>query len=47
VHTWNATALAIPRILINILEYYQDEKGWIKIPNCLKNYIRENRIFKY
>jgi len=34
-HTINATGCAIPRILICILEYYQNEDGTISIPECL------------
>lgn len=38
-HTINATALATPRIMMAILEYYQTKEGKIEVPNCLKNHM--------
>ncbi len=38
-HSLNNTALATPRILIQILENYQQEDGPIKIPEALKKYM--------
>ena len=38
VHTLNGSGLAIPRILIAILENYQQEDGTILIPEVLRPY---------
>ena len=38
VYTFNNTAVASPRILIAILENYQQEDGSVKIPNVLQKY---------
>ena len=37
-HTLNGSSLAIGRLLISILENYQNEDGTIKIPSILKDY---------
>ena len=37
VYTFNNTAVASPRILIAILENYQQEDGSVKIPEVLQN----------
>lgn len=34
-HSVNGTALAVPRILMAILEYFQNDQGGIEIPACL------------
>ncbi len=39
VHTLNGSGLATGRILIALLENYQDEKGRVKIPNELVRYV--------
>jgi len=39
VHTINGTAFAIGRILIAILENYQQKDGSIKIPEVLHKYL--------
>lgn len=39
VHTINGTAFAIPRILISLIENYQQEDGSIKVPEILRKYI--------
>src|SRR3989344_2615583 len=38
VHTLNGSGLALPRLLIAILENYQQKDGSIKIPSCLWKY---------
>ena len=38
-HSLNNTAIATPRILISILENYQQEDGSIKIPEVLQKYL--------
>lgn len=38
VHTLNGTALAIPRILIALIEQHQDEAGIVHLPRALHPY---------
>jgi seryl-tRNA synthetase len=38
-HTLNNTAIASPRILIPVLENYQQADGSIKVPKVLQNYV--------
>ncbi len=38
-HTLNNTAIASPRILISILEIYQERDGRVKIPEALRPYL--------
>lgn len=38
-HTNDATAIAMPRTLVAILENYQTEKGTVKIPKVLQKYM--------
>ena len=44
VHMNDATAFAIGRILIAIIENYQTEKGTIRVPEALRKYIGEEEI---
>jgi len=44
VHTLNGTAFAVGRILIAIIENYQQKDGSIKVPEILKNYLNFNEI---
>jgi seryl-tRNA synthetase len=44
VHTLNGSGLALPRVLIAILENYQQADGSIVIPEVLQPYIRERLI---
>lgn len=46
VHTINGTAFAIGRILIAILENYQEKDGSVKIPKVLQKYTKFNWIKK-
>ena len=39
VHTLNASGLALPRVIIAILETYQQEDGTIRVPNALAPYM--------
>ena len=43
-HSLNNTALATPRILVSLLENYQNEDGSIDVPECLRKYIGKDRI---
>jgi len=38
-HSLNNTALATPRILINLLENYQTKKGTVEVPKALRKYM--------
>ncbi|MBI2013883.1 MAG: serine--tRNA ligase [Candidatus Colwellbacteria bacterium] len=44
VHTLNATAFAIGRTLIAILENYQNEDGGVTIPKALQGYVKKKKI---
>jgi len=43
-HTLNNTAIASPRILIAILENYQQRDGSIRVPKVLQSYIGKDII---
>ncbi len=43
-HTLNGTALAIPRVLISLLEIYQQEDGSVLLPKVLIPYVGKERI---
>ena len=43
-HTLNNTAIASPRILIAILENYQQKDGSIKVPKVLQQYLGKDVI---
>uniref|UniRef100_A0A336MAC5 serine--tRNA ligase n=1 Tax=Culicoides sonorensis TaxID=179676 RepID=A0A336MAC5_CULSO len=45
-HTINGTAAAIPRLLIAIIENFQNPKGFIEIPKVLRKYMKKDRITK-
>ncbi|MEK7089970.1 MAG: serine--tRNA ligase, partial [Patescibacteria group bacterium] len=45
-HTLNNTAIATPRILISILENYQNPDGSVTIPDALRKYIGKEKIEK-
>ncbi|MDD5606266.1 MAG: serine--tRNA ligase [Candidatus Pacebacteria bacterium] len=44
VYTLNNTVIALPRILISILENYQEKDGSIKIPKVLQTYLGFKKI---
>lgn len=46
VHTLNNTAIASPRILIAILENYQQADGSVRVPEVLKKYVGKDVISK-
>ena len=41
-HTLNGSSIAVGRILISIIENYQQENGSILVPKVLKDYMRGN-----
>ncbi len=43
-HTLNNTAIATPRILISLLENYQQKDGTVKIPEVLQKYLGKDVI---
>jgi seryl-tRNA synthetase len=47
VHSLNNTALAMPRILCQIVENYQQADGSIKVPDVLQGYMGTNVIEKH
>lgn len=44
VHMLNATAFAIGRVLIAIMENYQTEKGTVVVPEALRDYVGKSEI---
>ena len=43
-HTLNGSGLALPRVLIAIMENYQQPDGSIKVPEALQDYVSEKMI---
>lgn len=39
IHTLNGSGLAVPRIVVAILEYYQNPDGTVEIPAALRRYM--------
>ena len=46
VHTLNGSGLAVPRVMIAILEHYQQEDGSVIVPDVLKPFTGFDRISK-
>jgi len=44
VHTLNGSGVALPRLIIALLETYQTRDGDILIPNSLKDYFGKDKI---
>ncbi|MES3516802.1 MAG: serine--tRNA ligase [Natronomonas sp.] len=44
IHTLNGSGLAIPRIVVAILEYYQNDDGTVTVPEPLQEYMGTDRI---
>ena len=38
-HTLNGSALATPRLVVSLLETFQNSDGSINIPDCLQSYL--------
>ncbi|MFB6126077.1 MAG: serine--tRNA ligase, partial [Halolamina sp.] len=38
-HTLNASGTAVPRVLVAILEYYQNDDGTVTVPEALRPYM--------
>ncbi len=45
-HTLNASGLAIPRVMVAILEYYQNEDGTVEIPEALQSYMGGQEVIE-
>ena len=43
-HSLNQTAIATPRILVSLVENYQQADGSIKIPEVLRKYMGEKEF---
>jgi len=39
VHTLNGSGLALPRVMVAILEYYQNDDGTVTVPEALRSYM--------
>ncbi len=44
VHSLNNTGIAVPRILIPLIESYQQKDGSVKVPGVLQKYVRFKKI---
>ncbi|XOB40668.1 MAG: serine--tRNA ligase [Candidatus Nealsonbacteria bacterium] len=44
VHSLNNTGIAVPRILIPLIENYQQKDGSVKVPGVLQKYVRFKKI---
>ena len=38
-HTLNGSGLAVPRVMVAILEYYQNDDGTVTVPEALRPYM--------
>ena len=45
-HSLNATAIATPRILVSLIENYQQADGSVKIPEVLRKYMGNREFIK-
>lgn len=45
-HSLNATAIPTPRILVSLVENYQEEDGSVVIPEALRPYMGKDKIVK-
>jgi seryl-tRNA synthetase len=46
VHTLNGSGLAIPRVMVAILEYYQNDDGTVTVPEPLREYMGDTEIIE-
>jgi len=44
VHTLNGSGVAVPRVVVAILEYYQNADGTVDVPDVLQSYMGTDRI---
>jgi seryl-tRNA synthetase len=45
-HTLNASGLALPRVMVAIMEYYQNDDGTITVPEALRPYLDGQEIIE-
>ncbi|WP_137284316.1 serine--tRNA ligase [Halorussus salinisoli] len=45
-HTLNASGLALPRVMVAILEYYQNDDGTVTVPEPLRPYIGGKEVIE-
>ena len=45
-HTLNGSGLALPRVLIAVLETYQQVDGSVRVPDALKPYLRDEEVLR-
>ncbi|ARS90138.1 serine--tRNA ligase [Natrarchaeobaculum aegyptiacum] len=45
-HTLNASGLALPRVMVAILEYYQNDDGTVTVPEALQPYMGGKEIIE-
>ncbi|EMA41635.1 serine--tRNA ligase [Halobiforma nitratireducens] len=45
-HTLNASGLALPRVMVAILEYYQNEDGTVTVPEPLRPYMGGQEVIE-
>ena len=46
IHTLNASGLALPRVMVAILEYYQNDDGTVDIPEALQPYMDGQEVIE-
>ncbi|MFB6189379.1 MAG: aminoacyl--tRNA ligase-related protein, partial [Halapricum sp.] len=45
-HTLNASGLALPRVVVAIMEYYQNDDGTVTIPEALRPYMDGQEVIE-
>ncbi|EMA40626.1 serine--tRNA ligase [Halococcus hamelinensis] len=45
-HTLNASGLALPRVMVAILEYYQNPDGTVEVPEALRPYLGGQEVIE-
>jgi seryl-tRNA synthetase len=46
IHTLNGSGLAVPRVMVAILEYYQNEDGTVTVPEPLREYMGGTEVIE-
>jgi seryl-tRNA synthetase len=45
-HTLNGSGLAVPRVMVAILEYYQNDDGTVTVPEALRSYVGGREVIE-
>jgi len=45
-HTLNASGLAVPRVMVAIMEYYQNDDGTVAVPEALRPYMGDTEVIE-